>query len=211
MSDPSVLEYPVYVRMPTEENQPYFANKSGAEAVINALIDAQSKGWLRLHGFVVLPDAVAMVMSPIKQGVAGVVAHIQSETTPVLNVLLPKATYVWARHYSHTPIKSAPALDARLKILLLEPVAQDISASAELYPYSSANPRYTANVSAYGGFDAPVIKPKPSPALALATADPKAVTGALNGEAATGNKPTTDTPVDSPPPAPQTPPAETQG
>ena len=164
MQEQSVLDYPVYVRMPTEENKTYFDNKSSAEAVINALITAQNQGWMRLHGFVVLPNGLEMVMSPIKQGVTGVVAHIQAEMTPVLAVLLPASLFVWGRYYNHKQIKTDRSLNARLNMLLLAPVAQGICDAANQYPYSSANARYKANVAVYAGFtktvrqDNPVLK-----------------------------------------------------
>ena len=48
-------------------------------------------------------------------------------------------------------------------MLLLAPVAQGISGTAEDYPYSSANLRYKASVTKYAGFSKSV--PKDNPAL----------------------------------------------
>lgn len=147
-----MLEYPVYVRMPTENDKPYFKNQSCAEAVISVVIHAQMQGWLRLHGFVVMPDALEMVASPIRQGTAGMVAYLQAETIPHLTILLPSAGLVWAPRYSEVPLTSQRSLDARLNIMLLVPVANGIADSASSYPYSSANSRYAASVSLYAGF-----------------------------------------------------------
>ena len=164
MPNHAVLEYPVYVRMPTEENKPYFESKSSAEAVISIIISAQNQGWLRLHGFVVLPDGLEMVMSPIRQGVTGVVAYLQSEMIPILSVLQPGSMHVFARHYSHAPIKTEKSLTARLNMLALAPVAHGICEAAEDYPFSSSNQRYKANVASYAGFSKSV--PKDNPVLA---------------------------------------------
>jgi hypothetical protein len=142
----------MYIRMTTENEEPLLKNRSSAEAVISVVISAQSQGWLRLHGFVVLPEALEMVMSPIKQSVSGVVGHIQAETIPLLAVLLPNAGMVWARRFTQLSLTTQQALDARLNMLLLAPVANGISDRAESYPYSSANPRYAAAVSVYAGF-----------------------------------------------------------
>lgn len=147
-----MLDHPVFVRMPTEDEKPYFANKSSAENVISVLIAAQRQDWLRLHGFVILPEALEMVMTPIKQGVAGVVAHLQAETIPLLTVLLPEAGMVWARQVAHVSLTTQRALDARLQMMLLVPVANGISETAADYAYSSANPRYTASVTVFTGF-----------------------------------------------------------
>lgn len=147
-----MLDHPVYVRIPTENEELYFQNRSAAEAVISVVVSAQKQGWLRLHGFVVLPEALEMVMTPIKQGVSGVVAHIQAETIPLLTVLLPHAGMVWGRRFAHHDLTTQLALDARLKMLLLSPVAAGIVTAAEGFPYSSANARYSSMVVPYAGF-----------------------------------------------------------
>lgn len=147
-----MLEYPVYVRIPTEGNQPYFENQSSAEAVISTLIAIQKQGWLRLHGFVTLPDALELVMSPIRQGISGVVAYLQAETTPILSVLTPQARLIWSYHYTHHAIQTQNALDARLEMVKLCPVAYGLCEKPEEYAYSSNNPRYCGEVNRYTGF-----------------------------------------------------------
>lgn len=147
-----MLDYPVYVRMPTEDDKPYLENRSAAEAVIAALINAQNQGWLRLHGFVVLPAALEMVMSPIRQGVAGVVAHLQAETMPVLSALKPESVMFWSNRFTHGQITSQKALNARLEMLRLAPIASGITDDASNFPHSFANPRYKANIAVYAGF-----------------------------------------------------------
>lgn len=148
----TMLDHPVYVRMPTEDENPYFKRQSAAEVVISVAMMAQQAGWMRLHGFVVLPEALEMVTSPIKQGVAGMVAHLQAETIPLLTVLLTDARFVWGRRYTQIDLTTQRALDARLNMLLLAPVANGITSTAEEFPYSSANPRYKSTVSVYAGF-----------------------------------------------------------
>lgn len=159
---------PVYVRIPTENETPFFKNRSAAEAVIGAVIEAQKQEWMQLHGFVVLPEALELVATPLKQGVPSLVAHLQADTIPPLAILLPSATTIWERRYTHISLTTQRALDARLAMLLLAPVASGIVDMAAVYPYSSANPRYTASVSVYTGFadarataEAEAIKPSP--------------------------------------------------
>ncbi|GIL14503.1 MAG: hypothetical protein BroJett038_32230 [Chloroflexota bacterium] len=150
-----IHNYPVYVRVPTENETPYLKNRSCAEAIIGVVIEAQKQEWMQLHGFVVLPEALELVATPTKQGVAGMVAHIQSETIPLLAILLPGANLIWEKRFMQIPLTSQRALDARLAMLLLAPVACGIVEMAASYPYSSANPRYAAAVSAYSGFQKP--------------------------------------------------------
>lgn len=147
-----MLDHPIFVRMPTENDEPFFASRSCAEVVISTLINAQRVDWLRLHGFVLLPDALEMVCTPLRQGASGIAAYLQAETIPLLAVLLPNAGMIWARRVAHMPLQTQKALDARLNMLLLAPVASGISESAEAYLYSSANPRYASFVSVFSGF-----------------------------------------------------------
>lgn len=173
-----MLEHPVYVRLPTEDGRPYFENKSSAEAIIAVLINAQDQGWMRLHGFAVLPDALEIIISPIRQGVSGVVAHLQAEMMPVLSVLLPEALLIWSPHYSHRPLLTQKALNARLEILNLLPVAEGLSEAEAEYPHSSANPRYQGNVAAYAGF-ARMLPPDDE--SLITGVNPSVETGATDG------------------------------
>jgi hypothetical protein len=50
------------------------------------------------------------------------------------------------------PLGTQRALDARLAMLLLAPVAGGIVDMAAGYPYSSANSRYAASVTVYSDF-----------------------------------------------------------
>jgi hypothetical protein len=165
-----MLDHPVYVRMPTENEEPYFASRSSAEVVISALILAQQRDWLRLHGFILLPEALEMVCTPLKLGVAGMVAHLQAETIPLLAVLLPSAGMLWARRFAHMSLTTQNALNARLTMLLLAPVAAGIVDTAARYQYSSANERYAAMVSVYSGY--PKVQSQPADKLTTAEMTP---------------------------------------
>ncbi len=147
-----MLEHPMYVELTTENNQPYFENPSCAETIISAMVVAQDQGWLRLHGFVVLPFALYLAISPIRQNVSGVIAHLQSEMMPILSVLLPEALMIWTPHYVHHPLVTQNVFNARLQMMMLSPVAYNLAESPEEYTFSSANPRYNKHVTLYGGF-----------------------------------------------------------
>ena len=171
-----MIDQPLYVRMPTEKEQPFLASRSCAEAVMNVLIDAQTAGWLRLHGFAILPEAVEMVMTPIKQGVSGVIAYLQAQSIPLLAVLIPDAADVWSRQFISKPLESQKALDARLEMLNLMPVASGISDEPIQYAYSSVNPRYIGAISRYAGFQMSIpraMTPPPFPAAAPKPEAPK--------------------------------------
>ena len=147
-----MVEQPVYLRIPTENELPVFANASSAEVVISAVIRAQQSGWMTLHGFVVLPETLELVATPLKVSVSALVGYIESETIPLLTVLLSGNSLIWNRHFMRSPLETQRALDARMNMLLLSPVARGLAESAEAYAYSSVNPRYSDTTSVFTGF-----------------------------------------------------------
>ena len=156
-------EQPVYVHIPTEADLPLLARQSCAEAVIATVMKAQEAGWIRLHGFVVLPEALEMVVTPLGLSIGALVGHIESETIPLLNALLPNSGDIWNRHFMRTPLETRRSLDARLGILHLLPVARGLVDSAEAYVYSSAHPRYSGTICAYTGFEGDSYGPNTKP------------------------------------------------
>jgi hypothetical protein len=147
-----MVDQPVYLRIPTENELPLFANASSAEVVISAVIRAQQSGWMNLHGFVVLPETLELVATPLMVSVSALVGYIESETIPLLSVLLPDHGILWNRHFMRSPLETQRSLDARLNMLLLSPVARGLANSAETYAYSSVNPRYAETTTVYTGF-----------------------------------------------------------
>ena len=147
-----MVEQPVYLRIPTEDELPLFGNHSCAEVVIGAVIRAQQSGWMHLHGFVVLPETLELVAVPLKVSVSALVGYIESETIPLLSILLPHTSLIWNRHFMRSPLETQRSLDARLNMLLLSPVARGLVESAEAYAFSSANPRYSGTTTVYMGF-----------------------------------------------------------
>src|SRR5690606_23372907 len=108
----AMLEQPIYLRIPTENEQPFFARHSCAEVVIGAVIKAQFSGWMRLHGFVVLPQALEIAATPLKMSVSAMVGYIESETIPLLSILINNANLIWSPHYLKVPLETQRALDA---------------------------------------------------------------------------------------------------
>jgi hypothetical protein len=172
-----MVEHPVYLRIPTENELPLFASASSAEVVISAVIRAQQSGWLTLHGFVVLPETLELVATPLKVSVSALVGYIESETIPLLHILLPNTDLIWNRHFMRSPLETQRSLDARLHILLLSPVARGLAESADAYAYSSVNPRYSETTTVFTGFrktqTAPLVSFQDDPDETIPTNPPK--------------------------------------
>jgi hypothetical protein len=158
-------DQPVYLRIPTENELPLFERHSCAEVVIGAVMKAQQTGYMLLHAFVVLPETLEMVATPVNMSVSALVGTIESETIPLLSVLIPNGGLIWNRYFMRSPLETQRSLDARLNMLLLSPVARGLAESAEGYAYSSSNPRYSGVTTAFTGFRKSGGLPQTSPLL----------------------------------------------
>jgi hypothetical protein len=156
-------DQPVYLRIPTEHEQPLFESHSCAEVVIGVVVKAQEIGYMRLHGFVVLPGTLELVATPINMSVGALVGYIQSETIPLLSVLVPNSGMIWNRYFMRTPLETQRALDARLNMLLLSPVAHGLTNDAESYAYSSSNPRYSGAITPFTDYQRFASLPQTAP------------------------------------------------
>ncbi len=107
---------------------------------------------MRLHGFVVLPETLELVATPLNLSVSALVSAVESETTPPLRKLVSNGGLIWSRYFMRTPLDTQRAFNVRLSLLLLSPIARGLSLSPEAYPHSSANPRYSGVTSTYTGF-----------------------------------------------------------
>jgi hypothetical protein len=163
-----MLDQPVYLRIPTENEQPLFERHSCAEVVIGVVMKAQEAGYMHLHGFVVLPETLEMVATPLNLSVGALVGYIQSETIPLLSILVPNSGLIWNRYFMRTPLETQRSLDARLNMLLLSPVAHGLTDVAESYAYSSSNPRYSGAISPFTGFPKSHSLPQTAPLTAAA-------------------------------------------
>lgn len=175
-------EQPVYLRIPTENEQALFERRSCAEVVIGVVMKAQQSGYLNLHGFVVLPETLEMVATPLDLSVSALVGYIESETIPLLSILVPNSGMIWSRYFMRTPLENQRALEARLKMLLLSPVAHGLADTAESYAYSSSNPRYSGVISAFTGFEKSGSLPKTSPLGNADESQDTTVTSAPDGD-----------------------------
>lgn len=147
-----MVDKPTFLRMPTENDAPYFASFSCAEILIDSLMAAQRRGWLQLHAFTVLPNAVELLATSLKQDIMGIKEYFQAQTTPLLTILLPKAANVWDRRFVVKWLDSQRAYDLQQEVMRCSPVDYRLSHTPELYPYSSAHPRYEGLVTPYMGF-----------------------------------------------------------
>lgn len=140
--------FPIYLRISTEAEQPLLRSQSCAETVIAALLQIQASGWLALHGFVVLPEALELIGTPLAPSIGALVGGIVAATAPLLDVLTPTSGQLWSRCFMRTPLPTARAFETRLSILLLTPVARGLATTPAGYPYSSAHPRSASATTA---------------------------------------------------------------
>ncbi|MDX2162987.1 MAG: hypothetical protein SF162_16850 [bacterium] len=147
-----MLNKPTYLRIPTEQDAPYFASASAAEIIVDRLMAAQRRGNLLLHAFVVLPNAVELIATPLGTDMIDIKDELQAHTAILLNILLPKAAQVWDRRFIVKWLDTQRALDLQLQVMACLPLEHALADQPTFYAYSWLHPRYKGCTSPYMRF-----------------------------------------------------------
>jgi putative transposase len=123
-----------FVTTATHERRPIFQIARVAELFIETLLHYRTVGHYKLHGYVVMPDHIHLLLTPQGITLAQAVALIKTGFSYRLD------TYerVWEPGFKGYSIACLHDLDIVRTYLHQLPVRAQLSPNAELYPYSSA-------------------------------------------------------------------------
>jgi putative transposase len=94
----------------------------------------RQEGHYKLHAFVVMPDHVHLIVTPLGITIERVMSLIKGGFSHRLASKLP----VWQRGFTDHRIRDAEDMEARRGYLHMNPVRGGLVVAAEMYPYSSA-------------------------------------------------------------------------
>ena len=123
------------VTLATHRLRPIFSVSRLAEQFIETLLSLRARGLYKLHAFLVLPDQVHILMSPVAAPLARGVELTQAafaERTDSIQV-------VWEPGFQSHPVHTHRDLETLRLHLHHLPVRARLTAAPELYPYSSAS------------------------------------------------------------------------
>jgi putative transposase len=123
-----------FVTTATHERRPIFQISRVADLFIDTLLHYRTHGFYKLHGYLVMPDHVHLLLTPQSIRLAQAVRLIKDGFVYRLDTALP----VWEPGYKGYSIGSLHDLNVVREYLYQLPVRAQLTASAEMYPYSSA-------------------------------------------------------------------------
>jgi putative transposase len=124
-----------FVTAALDGRRPVFHTSRLAELFIETLLQLRARGRFKLHAYLVLPDHVHLLMTPLVSPLTATVTQIK---TAFANRADELQYPVWEQGFTSHPIPSLAALENLRTYLHQAPVNAGLVTSPELYPYSSA-------------------------------------------------------------------------
>jgi putative transposase len=123
-----------YVNAATHDRRPIFEISRLAELFIDTLLHYRTLGHYKLHGYVVMPDHVSLLLTPQSMTLEHAVEVIKNGFAHRLNAKQP----AWQDGFTGYSIANMHDLDMVRAYLHQLPVRANLTTAAELYPHSSA-------------------------------------------------------------------------
>jgi putative transposase len=131
-----------FVTLATRERRPIFQISRLAELFIDTLLQFRTRGHYKLHAFLVMPDRVHLLISPLSHPLDQTIALIQKAFAASLDT----THILWEPGFTAHPIRTLRNLETLRTYLHQTPVRDHLAATPELYPYSSAHRQVQKNV-----------------------------------------------------------------
>lgn len=123
-----------FVTLDTHGARPIFHVSRFAEMFIETLLDLRSRGRIKLHGFLVLPDHVYLLLNPENLSLEETIDLIKTSFADQIQT----RHVVWEPGFTAHPIRTLHHLEVLRTHIHELPVRANLTATPELYPYSSA-------------------------------------------------------------------------
>jgi putative transposase len=123
-----------FVTTSTHDRRRLFRVDKNAQLFLDTLQHYRHEGYYKLHAFVVMPDHVHLILTPLEITLERAVGMIKGGFSRRLGSKFP----VWQRGFTDHRIRDAADMEARRKYLLMNPVKAGLVESVETYRWSSA-------------------------------------------------------------------------
>ncbi len=132
----------VFIRIDTMNGKPLLEKRACVELVTTFLFNFRQQQWFDLIGFVVLPREMQLIIVPRSLSVNALVGKLEKETASLLSALAACDPPIWDPEIYSEPLDGVEAIRSRMQVMQAAPVKLRLAAAADLYDFSSANPRY---------------------------------------------------------------------
>jgi putative transposase len=123
-----------FVTLVTRNQRPIFRISRLADLFIENLLYYRTRGYYKLHAFLVMPDRVHLLLTPQPEPLDQTIALIQNGFARNLDTNQP----LWESSFTAHPIRNLRDLENLRTYLHQIPVRANLAPTPELYPYSSA-------------------------------------------------------------------------
>ena len=123
-----------FITTVTYDRRRLFQLPANADLFLETIQHYRSLGHYKLHAFVVMPDHVHLILTPLDTALERAIGFIKGGFSHRLGSKLP----VWQRGFTDHRIRDAADMETRRAYLHMNPVRGGLVTTAELYPYSSA-------------------------------------------------------------------------
>jgi putative transposase len=123
-----------FVTTATHDRRPIFEISRVADLFIETLLHYRTQGYFKLHGYLVMPDHVYLLLTPESIQLEQAVRLIKQGFVHRLSTRVT----VWEREYKAYSISNLRDLNIVREYLYQLPVRTHMTPTAEQYPYSSA-------------------------------------------------------------------------
>ena len=124
-----------FVTVATRDRRPIFQISRLAELFIDTLLHYRTRGHFKLHAFLVMPERVHLLLSPLSHPLDQTIALIQKGFAHSLGT----TDTLWQQGFTAHAIRNLRDLETIRTYLHQTPVRDHLAATPELYPYSSAH------------------------------------------------------------------------
>jgi putative transposase len=123
-----------FVTAITYNRRRVFQVARNAELFLETLQHYRAAGAYKLHAFVVMPDHVHLLLTPEAKTISQVMNLIKGGFSRRIASKLP----VWQRGFADHLVRGREHFESRREYIHQNPIRADLTASPDLYPYSSA-------------------------------------------------------------------------
>src|SRR5579871_344899 len=127
------IDQAVFLRIDTVNSSPYLTNAAG-ESIIDSLLEASSKRWFDLLGFVVLPAEVQLLIVPRGRPVNDILSTLESAA----RARLSDVELIFDPDYYREKVDCEEEIRQRLRWMHNSPVRARLTPMSSAFPYSSA-------------------------------------------------------------------------
>ena len=121
----------------TRDRRPYFADARLATMLVDNLRFYRERMGFLLHGYVIMPDHVHLLVTPVACTVSEIMRNFKSFTSKQIRETLRQSGPIWQRRFYDRVIRDEQQFLAALDYIHLNPVRSGLVSSPENYEFSS--------------------------------------------------------------------------